>query len=247
MDEARACQAMFKDLMSHSKLSKTGLRALVGAIVLTACPVVARAHDVTTHVTWNREISRIVYARCATCHRPGGRAFSLLNFQEASPWAIAIKEQVLQREMPPWGAVKGFGTFRNDQALSQEEIDLIRNWVDGGVPEGNPDHLPAWASVPVAPEVAHRTGEIIASGEFRFQRPFTLDGFWVRNLPKDRSAQITIEFPDGRIEPLVWLYEYSARQEHPFLLRTPMSVPSGALVHGLAGSSLVLLPATSAR
>jgi mono/diheme cytochrome c family protein len=227
--------------------SKPELLALVGTIALTVYPVVARAHDVTTHVTWNREISRIVYSRCATCHRPGGRAFSLVTYQEASPWAIAIKEQVLQRQMPPWGAVKGFGTFRNDQALSQEEIDLIRNWVDGGAPEGNPDHLPAPASVSVAPEVAHRTGEIVASGDFRFQRPFMLDGFWVRNHPRDRSARITIEFPDGRIEPLVWLYDYSTQHDHPFLLRTPLSVPQGSLVHGLAGSSLVLLAATSAR
>jgi hypothetical protein len=218
--------------------------ALVGTIVVTAC-LVARAHDVTTHVTWNREVSRIVYARCATCHRPGGRAFSLLTYPEASPWATAIKEQVLLRRMPPWGAVKGFGTFRNDQALSQEEIDLIRNWVDGGVPEGNPDHLPTRASVSLTPEVEHRAGEIVASGDYRFQRPFTLDGFWVRNHPKGGSAQITIEFPDGRIEPLVWLYDYSAQQEHPFLLRQPLPLPSGATMHGLAGLSLVLLPATS--
>jgi mono/diheme cytochrome c family protein len=231
-------------LMSRSKFTKTELLALVGTIVVTAC-LVARAHDVTTHVTWNREVSRIVYARCATCHRPGGRAFSLLTYPEASPWATAIKEQVLQRRMPPWGAVKGFGTFRNDQALSQEEIDLIRNWVDGGVPEGNPDHLPARARVPFTPEVEHRAGEIVASGDYRFQRPFTLDGFWVRNHPKGGSAQITIEFPDGRIEPLVWLYDYSAQQEHPFLLRQPLRLPSGATMHGLAGLSLVLRPATS--
>jgi mono/diheme cytochrome c family protein len=230
--------------MSRSKLSKTELLALVGTFVVTAC-LVARAHDVTTHVTWNREVSRIVYARCATCHRPGGPAFSLLTFPEASPWAIAIKEQVLQRRMPPWGAVKGFGTFRNDQALSQEEIDLIRNWVDGGVPEGNPDHLPARASVSLTPEIEHRSGEVVASGDYRFQRPFTLDGFWVRNRPKGGSAQITIEFPDGRIEPLVWLYDYSAKQEHPFLLRQPLPLPSGATMHGLAGLSLVLLPVTS--
>jgi hypothetical protein len=27
--------------------------------------------------------------------------------------------------MPPWGAVKGFGQFRNDQSFSQEQIELI--------------------------------------------------------------------------------------------------------------------------
>jgi hypothetical protein len=239
--------------MRHSKLSAAERSSLVGIIVLTAC-LVARAHDVTTHVTWNREISRIAYARCAMCHRPGGSAFSLLSYQEANPWANAIKEEVLQRRMPPWGAVKGFGSFRNEQALAQEELDLIANWVNGGAPEGNPNDLPARPAISQPPVVARRSGEMIASGNYRFQRPFTLDGFWVRNHPRDGSAQITIQFPDGRIEPLVWLHDDSAQQEHPFpqqehpfLLRTPLSLPPGALLQGLAGSSLVLLPAVPER
>jgi hypothetical protein len=52
--------------------ARTRLVAAIGLIVLSVSGT-ARAHDVTTRVTWNREISRIVYARCATCHRPGGR------------------------------------------------------------------------------------------------------------------------------------------------------------------------------
>ena len=98
-----------------------------------------RAHDViTTKLTWNREISRIVTLRCAVCHRPGGRAFSLMTYAEARPWAVAIKEEVLSRRMPPWGAVKGFGDFRNDQGLTSEQIEWITAWVGGGVPEGEP-------------------------------------------------------------------------------------------------------------
>ena len=27
--------------------------------------------------------------------------------------------------MPPWGAVKGFGEFRNDQGLTAEQLELI--------------------------------------------------------------------------------------------------------------------------
>src|SRR5579872_4285901 len=99
---------------------------LSGAIAIVACSAVTLfGHDVTTKVTWNREISRIVYARCAQCHQPGHSAFSLLTFQEAEPWAQAIRDSVLRRTMPPWGAVKGFGTFRNEQALSQEELGLV--------------------------------------------------------------------------------------------------------------------------
>src|SRR5438477_2680081 len=101
------------------------------------------AHDViTTPITFSREIARLVYRRCAGCHRPGGSAFSLLTYQEARPWAKAIKEEVLERRMPPWGAVKGFGDFADDLGLSQEQLELIADWVEGGAPEGDPALLP---------------------------------------------------------------------------------------------------------
>src|SRR6187455_1133471 len=91
------------------------------------------AHDViTTKLTWNREISRIFTARCMSCHHTKGRAFSMTTYAEARPWAVAIKEEVLARRMPPWGAIKGFGEFRNDQGLTQEQIELITAWVEGG-------------------------------------------------------------------------------------------------------------------
>ena len=221
-----------------------GLRSAALIALVTAST--ASAHDVTTHVTWNREISRIVFTRCASCHHPGGSAFSLMSYAEANPWANAIKEQVLRRQMPPWGAVKGFGTFRNDQSLIQGELDLFEKWVNGGAPEGNPDDLPTRPRVLLPSDVPPRAGELVASGAFTFSRPFTLDGFRARNTSARESAQVTVRFPDGRVEPLVWLRDYSARYDHPFLLRKPLSVPVGAVLQGLpAGVSLVLLPAVS--
>ena len=224
---------------------KLRVAALIALMVLILSST-SFAHDVTTHVTWNREISRIVFTRCAACHHPGGSAFSLMSYAEANPWANAIKEQVLRREMPPWGAVKGFGSFRNDQSLTQGELDLFEKWVNGGAPEGNPDDLPTRPRIVLPSLVPPRTGELIVSGAFTFPRPFSLDGFWARNSSSRESAQITVQFPDGHVEPLVWLRDYSAKYEHPFLLRKPLSVPVGAVLHGLpANASLVLLPTAS--
>lgn len=39
--------------------------------------------------------------------------------------------------MPPWGAIKGFGEFRNDQSLTQEQIELIVDWIREDAPRGN--------------------------------------------------------------------------------------------------------------
>ena len=66
-----------------------------------------------------------------------------MTYQEAQPRASAIKEAVLARRMPPWGAVKGFGNFRNEQGLTQEQISLVTDWVEGGTVRGNnPNALP---------------------------------------------------------------------------------------------------------
>jgi mono/diheme cytochrome c family protein len=223
-----------------------GNRSIVLCIATLFCfCVAAQGHDaVTTKLTWNGEISRIVYARCVTCHRQGGTSFSLVAYQEAQPWAKAIKEEVLERRMPPWGAVKGFGAFRNDQALTQEQLELIASWADGGAPEGDPNDLPAPPKLSQFPAVVDRPRELVVSDGYKIQSPFTLDGFWPKAIPGSPSIQITVELPGGRIEPLVWLRDYKARFAHAFFLRTPLDLPTGSVIRVVPpGSSLVLLPA----
>jgi hypothetical protein len=222
---------------------------LVLILCLIGVCLVAQGHDfITTKLTWNREISRIVYTRCAGCHRQNGSAFPLMSYQEARPWAKAIEEEVLERRMPPWGAVKGFGDFRNDQALTQEQLELIANWVEGGAPEGDPKDLPPEPRFPTDRPIAHRAGEIVISGAFILHRPFRLDGFWPKTVPDTVSLQITAELPDGGVKPLLWLYDYKIQYGHPFLLRTPLDLPPGTVIRGVTpGSSLVLLPAIPAR
>jgi hypothetical protein len=68
---------------------------------------------------------------------------SLGTYEEARPWAKAIKEELLEKRMPPWHAMKGYGEFRNAPSLTQREIDMIVNWVEGGAPKGDEKDLPA--------------------------------------------------------------------------------------------------------
>lgn len=104
----------------------------------------ARAHEpITTRVRFNKEVVRVLQRSCLGCHREGGIApWSLVTYEEARPWAKAIKEEMLEKRMPPWRAVKGYGDFRNAPHLSQREIDLIVNWVEGGAPKGDDKDLP---------------------------------------------------------------------------------------------------------
>lgn len=219
-------------------------RHLIFLFLFLALSLRALADDpVNTSRTWDREVARIVYAQCASCHRQGGTAFSLTTYRDARPWATAIKQDVLERKMPPWGAVKGFGKFRNDQALTQAQIELIQNWVDGGAPEGDPSDLPRQPAVLLVPSSQHRPGEIEISGAYKFRRPFNLDGFWLKTMPATKSSQIVAVLPDGEIDPLVWLYNYDTQYGHPFLLQKPLLLPAGAVIRGLpAGATLILLP-----
>src|SRR3954471_7833990 len=95
-------------------LSRRVRRTIVAGLLVVAASGGIQAHDPSAvPLTWNREISRLVYDKCASCHRPGGSSFSLMTYQDAQPRLTEIKESVLSRQMPPWGAVKGFGDFRN--------------------------------------------------------------------------------------------------------------------------------------
>ena len=219
---------------------------LLSALILSASS--AFGHDIiTTPITWDREISRIVYERCASCHHDGGRAFTLMTYAAARPWAVAIKEEVLDRRMPPWGAVKGFGDFLNDKALTPEQLELIISWVGGGVPEGEAKDLPPDPKFDAhAPEVPPR-GSIAVAGEFQLRKRFLLDGISPKSVPDEADFQITAELPDGSIEPLLWFEHYSAKFGHPFFYRNAIELPAGTKIHGVPQSStVVLLPAANA-
>src|SRR5499426_1952278 len=98
---------------------------------------------VTTKIRFNKEIIRIFQDHCLACHQPGSNTKVFLhNYAAARPWAKAIKEEVLERRMPPSQAVKGFGQFEDDHGLTQHEVDQIVAWVDGGTPKGDDKDLP---------------------------------------------------------------------------------------------------------
>ena len=174
-----------------------------------------------------------MFERCTTCHREGGSSFALTTYEEARPWAKAIKEEVNERRMPPWGAVKGFGEFRDDQGLTQEQIELINDWVEGGAPEGDPALLPKASSKPpaaIAPPAPVSYAEAIVDGRLVLKTPLKLEGIRPNNVPEGASLQVVAELPDGSIEPLLWLYNYKPKFEHPYFYAQPMSLPAGTKI-----------------
>jgi len=199
------------------------------------------AHDlITTKITWSKEIARIVNAKCLSCHTGN---ISFASYAEARPWAKAIKEEVLERRMPPWGAVKGFGEFKNDISLSQEEITLIAEWVEGGAPEGDPNLLPAQPPVRHTPKTVRRG--LPVHGGVALNAAITIEG--IHPASGASNTQITARRPDGSIEPLLWLYNYKPEWNHTFLYRTAVQLPKGTVIEMTNPTDIELITATPKR
>ncbi|MGH9938133.1 MAG: hypothetical protein ACREAM_17955, partial [Blastocatellia bacterium] len=95
-------------------------------------------------ITFTKQVAPIFQKRCEECHRDGGIApMALVTYEQSRPWARAIKEKVASREMPPFHAAGAVGRYWNDPRLTDEEIETITKWVDGGAPKGALLDMPA--------------------------------------------------------------------------------------------------------
>jgi hypothetical protein len=114
---------------------------LAGAAMTAQSP--RPAASARGNITYTKDIAPILYSNCTECHRASMSApMSLMTYDEVRPWARAIKQRVVKREMPPWSADPAHGTFKNDPSLTQQDIDTITAWVDGGAVKGDDKDLP---------------------------------------------------------------------------------------------------------
>jgi hypothetical protein len=209
-------------------------------LLLTLAAPLLPAHDVfSTKITWSRDISRIVVNRCLGCHQAGGPAFSLATFEESRPWAKAIKEEVINRRMPPWGAVKGFGEFKNDPSLTQEEIGLISDWVEGGSPEGERIYLPEMKAPLLTPAVAAKGRMQVVNGSLVLSQPTRLVALEPAQLGS--PTQVIAQLPDGSVEPLVWILDPTQALHRQYQFDSAISLPKGTRIVAPQGSWRVVL------
>jgi hypothetical protein len=114
-------------------------------VMLVAAPLIAVKRNEAAGVTFTKDVAPIIFNKCANCHRAGEVApMPLTSYQEVRPWSKAIKEEVVERTMPPWFADPHSSTlkFSNDRLLSKAEIDTIVAWVEAGAPKGSDKDLP---------------------------------------------------------------------------------------------------------
>jgi hypothetical protein len=213
-------------------------------------PVSARHVPITTKIVFNREIAQIFQKKCFQCHTDGNVAMALTTYKETRPWAVAIKEEILEREMPPWSAAGGYGHFANDMSLTAREISLILSWADGGAPSGvlladedkQPVFVPSLTSweqgEPDAVVKVADSVKITAGAPFRVERFEVATGLkqakWLRALqlnPADRR-------------PIRYAAIYDARSGRWLGTWTPSTqvsaLPAGSAVQLPAGGKLAI-------
>ena len=148
-------------------------------------------------VTYSDQVSRILQARCVSCHRPGEIGpMDLSNFDDASAWADMIAEVVSEKRMPPWHASPEHGSFENDRRMPEEEIETIQRWVTKGAVRGDASHEPpalkfvdGW-QLPREPDLvvpmANKPAEIPARGDVKYQYfvadPKLTEDTWVNGM-----------------------------------------------------------------
>jgi hypothetical protein len=155
-------------------------------------------------VTFHKDVEPILQKSCQECHRPGEIApMSLLTYEQARPYAKAIKSDVLLQKMPPWPADPHFSKFANDRSLTPAEIQTLVAWADSGAKEGDKSDAPAprkfiegWNIA--KPDVVIKMPspfEVPAKGEIEYQYIVVPSGLtedkWIQAVevrPSDRTV-----------------------------------------------------------
>jgi hypothetical protein len=119
----------------------TGLLSIITcALIFSDCT----PKKETKQITFSEHIAPIIYQKCTKCHHPGTPApFSLISYKDVAKRSKTIRETIDKKIMPPWPADPRYSHFLGENQLSEEQIALIDQWVDQGIPIGDSSKIPA--------------------------------------------------------------------------------------------------------
>ena len=126
-------------------MAKAKFLSVLALVIAVGYPQFAKAAAANESFTFTKDVAPIFQEKCQACHRPDSTApMSLVTYEEARPWAKAIRERVIKREMPPWhiNQTVGIQEFKNNRSLSEAQVNTIVKWVDAGAPKGDMKDMP---------------------------------------------------------------------------------------------------------
>lgn len=107
--------------------------------------LIGRVPRVTPHgeITYTKHVAHIIQNKCVECHRPSQVApMDLTSYEQVSGWSEMIREVISDGRMPPWFANPAHGEFKNDARMTEEEKNILYQWVECGCPKGDDADLP---------------------------------------------------------------------------------------------------------
>jgi hypothetical protein len=126
------------------------LRAVIVLTVVLGVSAVRVEGEAAEPPTFAEDVAPLVFTHCVPCHRPNGAApFSLTSYPDVRGRARQILNAMTARTMPPWKPEPGFGEFAGSRRLADDQIEIVKQWVDTGMRFGDPRALP---SLPEAPD-----------------------------------------------------------------------------------------------
>lgn len=112
-------------------------------LLLLSIALIGCGASVAQVPTWSDDVACVVYSHCTSCHHDGGPAhFDLVTYTDGFFWRNEMRTATQTRYMPPWPPDPTYRSLAHERTLTQDEIDLIAAWVDGGAPEGVPANAP---------------------------------------------------------------------------------------------------------
>ena len=166
------------------------MRFAIVSSVLVAGALAAAPATAADTPTFTKDVAPIFYKSCIECHRATMFApMSLTSYEDARPWLRSIKKRVTERTMPPWGSEMPHGTFRNDPRLTDEEIQTIVAWIDGGAPEGDKAAMPKMPALADGWTIGKPDAIFSMTEDYKIPATGTIEYLYIRipmNLPEDR-------------------------------------------------------------
>lgn len=93
--------------------------------------------------TFYKDVAGIFYARCTSCHHPGGNPYSFMNYTGVNQLKSVIQYDLNNNIMPPWKADTSYTRFQHERIITAAEKTQILNWITGGALKGDTTQAPA--------------------------------------------------------------------------------------------------------
>ncbi len=94
-------------------------------------------------VTYCGQIAVLLQKHCIECHCDGEIGpFSMSRYEDVVGWADMMMETIDQQRMPPWHATDDHEPIANARRMETSDRELLRRWIDGGLPYGDAEKLP---------------------------------------------------------------------------------------------------------